>query len=153
MININNTAVCFIWKLLREEIIRVLITNKKGYFFPFFFLVSISYDGCSYCGYCFMMHVNQMIILYTSNLHNIIWKKVKILGFPVVSYSLQPHQLYPKAPWNSPDKNTEVSSHFLPQGIFPSQGLNSGLLHSKHILHHLSHRGSRLYFKTQKKHV
>ena len=30
--------------------------------------------------------------------------------------------------WNSPSKNTEVDCHFLLQGIFPTQGLNSTLL-------------------------
>ena len=31
-------------------------------------------------------------------------------------------------PWNSPGKNTEVGSHSLLQGIFPTQGANPGLL-------------------------
>ena len=30
-------------------------------------------------------------------------------------------------PWNSPGNNTEVGSHSLLQGIFPTQGLNLGL--------------------------
>ena len=45
-------------------------------------------------------------------------------------------------PWNSPDKNTGVSCHSLLQGIFQTQGLNSGLLHFKRILYHLSHQES-----------
>ena len=32
-------------------------------------------------------------------------------------------------PWDSPGKNTGVGCHFLLQGIFPTQGLNSYLLH------------------------
>ena len=32
-------------------------------------------------------------------------------------------------PWDFPGKNTGVDSHFLLQGIFPTQGLNSRLLH------------------------
>ena len=39
-------------------------------------------------------------------------------------------------------KNTEVGCHFLFQGIFPTQGLNPGLLHHRQILYHLSHQGS-----------
>ena len=35
-----------------------------------------------------------------------------------------------------------MGSHSLLQGIFPTQGLNPGLLHCKQILYHLSHRGS-----------
>ena len=33
---------------------------------------------------------------------------------------------------NSPGKNTGVGCHFLLQGIFPTQGLNLGLLHLLH---------------------
>ena len=33
MINIITTAVDYIWKLLRDEILRVLIARKKNYFF------------------------------------------------------------------------------------------------------------------------
>ena len=36
----------------------------------------------------------------------------------------------------SPGKNTGVSFHALPQGIFPTQGLNPGLLHCWQILGH-----------------
>ena len=43
---------------------------------------------------------------------------------------------------DSPGKNTGVSFHVLLQGIFPSQGLNPGLLHCRQILYHLSHQGS-----------
>ena len=36
--------------------------------------------------------------------------------------------------WNSPGKNTGVGSHSLLQGIFWTQGQNSGLLHCRHSL-------------------
>ena len=51
-----------------------------------------------------------------------------------------PHGLY--GPWNSPDKNNGTGSRFLLQGIFPTQGLNPGLLHCWQILYQLSHQGS-----------
>ena len=35
-----------------------------------------------------------------------------------------------------------VGSHFLLQGIFPTQGSNLSLLHCRWILYHLSHQGS-----------
>ena len=40
-----------------------------------------------------------------------------------------------------------MGSHFLLQGIFPTQGLNSGLLHCRQIIYCLSHEGSpeRIY--------
>ena len=43
---------------------------------------------------------------------------------------------------DSPGKNTGVGCHALLQGIFPTQGLNIGLLHWRWILYHLSHQGS-----------
>ena len=43
------------------------------------------------------------------------------------------------SPWNSLGQNTGVGSHSFLQGIFPTQGLNPGLLHCKQILYHLSH--------------
>ena len=42
--------------------------------------------------------------------------------------------------WNSPGKNTGVGCHSLLQGIFPTQGLNPGLLHRRQILYHLGYR-------------
>ena len=45
-------------------------------------------------------------------------------------------------PWDSPGKNTGVGSHSLLHRIFPTQGLNSGLLPCRQILYHLSHQGS-----------
>ena len=53
---------------------------------------------------------------------------------------MQPHGLY--SPWTSPGQNTAVGSLSLLQGIFPTQGLNSSLLHFRQILYHLSHQGS-----------
>ena len=60
----------------------------------------------------------------------------------VVSDSLWSHGLY--SPWNSPGQNTGVGSLSLLQGIFPTQGLNPGLLHCRQILYQLSHKGSSL---------
>ena len=58
----------------------------------------------------------------------------------VVSDSLQLHGLY--SPWNSPGQNTRLGSLSLLQGIFPTQGLNPGLLHCRWILYQLSHKAS-----------
>ena len=43
---------------------------------------------------------------------------------------------------DSPDKNIGVGCHALLQGIFPTQGLNSGLPYCRMILYCLNHRGS-----------
>ena len=46
------------------------------------------------------------------------------------------------SPWNSPGQNTGVGSLSLLRGIFPTQGLSSGLPHYRWILTQLSHKGS-----------
>ena len=46
---------------------------------------------------------------------------------------------------DSPGKNSGVGCHALLQGIFPTQGLNLGLLHCRWFLYHLSHQGSPPY--------
>ena len=49
-------------------------------------------------------------------------------------------------PWtvlNSPGRNTGVGCHSLLQGIFPTQGSNTGLLLCRQILYHLSHQGNQ----------
>ena len=58
----------------------------------------------------------------------------------MVSDSLRPHGLY--SPWNSLSQDSGVDSLSLLQGIFPTQGLNPGLLHCRWILSQLSHKGS-----------
>ena len=54
-------------------------------------------------------------------------------------------------PWNSPGKNTGVGSHFLLQGILPTQGLNPSLPHCSQILYQLGHREARKWGKGGKK--
>ena len=54
--------------------------------------------------------------------------------------SLWPHGLY--SLWNSLGQNTAVDSLSLFQGIFPTQGSKSDLLHCGLILYQLSHKGS-----------
>ena len=46
---------------------------------------------------------------------------------------------------DSPGKNTLMDCHALLQRIFPTQGLNLGLLHCRWILYHLSHQGAQEY--------
>ena len=43
---------------------------------------------------------------------------------------------------DSPGENTGMGCHDFLQGIFLTQGLNSGLPHCRQILYHLSHQGS-----------
>ena len=64
---------------------------------------------------------------------------VKSESRSVLSDSLQVHGLY--SPWISPGQNTGVGSLSLLQRIFPTQGLNPGLLHCRWILYQLSQQG------------
>ena len=43
---------------------------------------------------------------------------------------------------DSPGQNTGVGCHALLHRIFPTQGLNPGLMHCRWILYHLSHQGN-----------
>ena len=70
-------------------------------------------------------------------------KNLKSESGSVMSDSLWPHG--PCSPWNSPGQNTGVGSWSLLQGIFPSQGLNTGY---RWILYQLSHLGSSLWVFT-----
>ena len=45
------------------------------------------------------------------------------------------------SPWNSLGQNTGVGSLSFLQGIFPTQGSDPGLPHSRRILYQLSHKG------------
>ena len=62
----------------------------------------------------------------------------------VMSNSLGHHGLWPDrlfCPWNSPGKNTRVGCHALLQGIFLTEGSNSGLPQCR-FPYCLSHQGS-----------
>ena len=61
-------------------------------------------------------------------------------NYSVLSDSLLPHGLY--SAWNSPCQDTGVGSLSLLQGIFPTQGLSTGLPHCRRILYQLSLKGS-----------
>ena len=70
-----------------------------------------------------------------------------VLMCSVMSDSLWPHGLQPSrllCTWNSPGKSTGVDCHTLLQGIFPTQGSNSGFGHCRRILYHLNHQGTSL---------
>ena len=59
------------------------------------------------------------------------------------SLQLCPTPIRLPCPWDSPGKNTAVGCHSLLQRIFPTQGLNLGLLHCKQIIYHVNHQGTR----------
>ena len=52
-------------------------------------------------------------------------------------------------PWGFPGKSTGVGCHYLLQGIFPTQGSNTGLLHCRQMLCPLSQEGNPASWKCQ----
>ena len=69
--------------------------------------------------------------------------RMKVLAAQSCPTLCDPMDLALQAPlWDSLGKNTEVGCYFLLQEIFPTQGLNPGLLHCRQILYHLSYQGS-----------
>ena len=48
-------------------------------------------------------------------------------------------------PWDFLGKSTGMGCHFLLQGIFLTQGLNTGLPHCRQTLYHLSHHREETY--------
>ena len=62
------------------------------------------------------------------------WKSLSRVQLSVTPWTIQSS--------NSLGQNTGVGSLSLLQGIFPTQGLNPGILHCRQILYQLSHKGS-----------
>ena len=63
-----------------------------------------------------------------------------VMSEPLPHHGLESASLL--CPRNSARKNTGVGRHSLLQGILLTQGSNTGLLHCRRILYHLSHKGS-----------
>ena len=75
---------------------------------------------------CFRLYINT----------NLWWKKAKVAQscrLFVTPWTVPTRLL---SPWNSPGKNTGMGCHCLLQRIFPTQGLNPGLLHYRRSLYH-----------------
>ena len=74
------------------------------------------------------------------------FKSCALLPCSAMSDCLRPHGLYARllCPWGFSRQEPGVGCHALHQGIFPTLGLNPGLLHCRQILYHLSHQGSPL---------
>ena len=71
----------------------------------------------------------------------------------VMAHSLRPCGLYPArflSPCGSSDKSTGVGCHALLQGIFPTQGLNPGLLQYRQITAEPPGNPNRIIFSAKK---
>ena len=76
------------------------------------------------------------------------WFSIYLVCIAQSCLTLQTHGLQPTrllCPWDFPGKDPGVGCHFLFQGIFPTQGLNPGLLHCRLILYRLSYKGSPFF--------
>ena len=82
--------------------------------------------------------VNIQLLLGHYALDYFLRQKSESESLSVVADSLWHCGLY--SPWNFPGQNTGVGSLSLLQGIFPTQGLNPGLLHCREMLYQLSHK-------------
>ena len=73
--------------------------------------------------------------------------KVKVRSLSHVRLFVTPWTVATRllCPWDFPGKSTGVGCHCLLQEIFPTQGLNPGLVHCKQTLYRLSHQGSLIY--------
>ena len=70
--------------------------------------------------------------LFRQLILNVIFDMCCVLSHSVLPNSLQPHGLLSTrllCPWDFPGKNTEMSCHFLLQGIFSTQGSNPCLMY------------------------
>ena len=74
-----------------------------------------------------------MFLLYST------WKVLVSQSCSTLCYPMEYSPPEFLCPWNSPGKNSGVDCHFLLQGIFPTLGSNSGLLHCRRVLYHLTH--------------
>ena len=105
-------------------------------------------------GACWINVMDLLDMIYIDS-YSSCSKQVASESRSVVSNSLWPHGLYKESdttewlnwsglynPWNSLSQNSGVGRRSLLQGIFPTQGLNPGLLHCRQILYQLSHKGS-----------
>ena len=104
--------------------------------FPIYFL-NMSFHGCK--------RVYQMNILHTHTLYRRTYESEKVLGAQLCPTLCDP--MYCSTPGSSipgifqARKLKWVAIPFS-RVIFPTQGLNQGLLHCRQILYHLSHQGS-----------
>ena len=77
--------------------------------------------------HCSSETITTLFISYTCMLNRFSRVRLFVTPWAIV------HQA-PLCPWDSPGKNTGVGCHFLLQEIFPTQGLNPGLLNCRQTL-------------------
>ena len=118
-------------------------------------MVSLLFNSPSRFVIAFLPRSKCLLISWLQSPSAVILEPKKRISVTVPTLCVLVTQLYPTL-WdpmdcsspgssvrgNSPGKNTGVGCHALLQGIFPTQGLNPGLLHCRWILYCLSHQRS-----------
>ena len=149
--NVSFYAKTYLSLLFHFDLISILSGNKIAtpasiYFCSFFFNLFLS-ESLDFM-YVFVCNIGLIWGWWSVSFYFFYLKHLQINtiqvseseSHSVVSDSLRPHGL--ESPRNSPGQNTGVVSSSLLQGIFPTRGLNPGLLHCGQILYQLSHKGS-----------
>ena len=111
------------------QCVQVNSGNLKRSFFSIIFIFH-----CTDIKWHIQVHATQVKTAKSVN-SNGLSQHVCMCVCSVVSDSLRPHGLCPSwclCLWNFPGKNIGVSFHFLLQGIFPTEGLNTCFLHFLH---------------------
>ena len=122
-------------KVLVDTWIQVHKNKMCVYICIYRFIDVYLYTRDIYMCVCIYIHTHTHMCLFTSVVADSLWP-----------HGLQPTRLF--CPWDSPCKNTGVGCHALLQGIFLTQGLNSGLLqllHFRRILYHCATREAHIY--------
>ena len=138
-----------LWVLMNSKSFMkpVLLTGFRLPVFHALCSVLVSHWEQSYVSHAtqfLLMFLTWFIVLkmnFMRTRYGLTWRRVsESESCLVVSDSLQPHGLYSQ--WNLLDQNTGVGRLSLLQRIFPIQGSNPGLPHSRWILCQPSHKGS-----------
>ena len=111
------TSMEFCWTHVRQQAIRLCIEQNFSFLAPWRFEVRefSAVECCALCSRTFswpLCHCCHCLV--TKSCLTLVWLK-----------GLQLARLL--CPWDFPGKNSRVGCHFLLQGIFPIQGLNSPL--------------------------
>ena len=84
--------------------------------------------ACAFKMFTTMLTVCSRCNVISNYVSNPLWTRVLVVQLsPTLCYSIE----CSLCPWNSPGKHAGVGCHSLLQGIFPTQGSNSGLPHCR----------------------
>ena len=116
--------------------------------YPFFFRFSSHIGYYRILSEFSVLYSRSLLIFYFICSRVYKCEKVKVSVTPSCVTLCNPRDYSPLGllwSWNSPGKNTGMSSHSLLQGISLTPESNLGLLPCRQFLYHLSHQGIKAY--------